>query len=363
MTLALPDSITVTTAEPVFARLKDQVAGIEGEIQLDLSAVEELDSAGLAVLVRLRDDVRARGGELRVEGASPSIQALLDLARFEDGAVRPEPSSGKPPNELQKIGELTLDALADLGDLLSYIGRVTLALIWAIGHPRKVRWDAVALHVQETGANALPIVALLSALVGLVIAFSSAVQLAQFGANIFIVDLIGIGVARELGPLMAAILLIARSGSAFAAEIGTQKISEEIDALTVMGLKPVPYLVIPRILATLITLPLLTIFADIAGVIGGMVIGAASLDVGPTVFVARLQEAVSLWDVASGVLKSFFFAILIAGVGCYRGMETSGGAMGVGRATTSSVVSGIFLLVIADSVFVVLFHYLGLDIG
>jgi phospholipid/cholesterol/gamma-HCH transport system permease protein len=361
LTFKVEHPITIENADTVFAQLSGFARDTGSDVvRLDLSGLAEIDSAGLAVLHRLHTDLRIDKRELEFLNIPDRAKALFELSHF-DAPAEDVPAPPEPRNELEHIGLMTLEAAADFRAMLGYIGRVTIALIWSIGHPGKLRWADVTRYVQETGANALPIVGLMSMLVGLVIAFSSAIQLAQFGANIFIVDLIGIGVSREIGPLMAAILLTARSGSAFAAEIGTQKISEEIDAITVMGLKPIPYLVIPRIVATLITLPLLTIFADMFGVIGGMIIAHISLDVSPTVFLARMQEVISLWDVASGVVKSFVFAVLIAGTGCYRGMETSGGAMGVGRSTTASVVSGIFLLVIADSVFVILFHYLGLS--
>ncbi|MCB2213680.1 MlaE family lipid ABC transporter permease subunit [bacterium] len=353
--------ITIENAEKSYAEFSAYARDTGSEtVVFDLAGLEEIDSAGLAVFHRLQSTLEHDNRRLEFENIPERVRQLFELSHFDEPSDEIE-TPPPPKNELERIGLIALDTWQDMRSMLGYIGRVTLALIWSFKYPKKVRWGDVVRYVQETGANALPIVGLMSALVGLVIAFSSAIQLKQFGANIFIADLIGIGVSREIGPLMAAILLIARSGSAFAAEIGTQKISEEIDALTVMGLKPVPYLVIPRIIATLITLPLLTIFADFFGVAGGMVIAQFSLDVSPTIFVTRLGEAVSLWDISSGVMKSFFFAILIAGVGCYRGMETSGGAMGVGRSTTQSVVSGIFLLVIADSIFVVLFQYLGLN--
>ena len=218
-------------------------------------------------------------------------------------------------------------------------------MFWSLRHPRRVRWGEIVFLVQRSGAEALPIVALLSFLVGLTTAFSAAVQLRQFGADIFIADLVGIGMTRELGPLMAAILLTGRSGSAFAAEIGTMKISDEIDALTVMGIRPLGYLVMPRIFAVMLALPLLTLFADVCGIAGGMTIAGLSLNLTPSAFLGQLRKVVEPWDVFSGVLKSVVFGMLVAGVGCHRGMRTEGGALGVGRSTTASVVSGIFLIV------------------
>ena len=287
----------------------------------------------------------------------PTTGMLLRLAQGHPD----HDTSPKPPDHsaIELFGQMVLDGWEDFKVLLTYIGTVVSTLIWSIIHPWRIRWGEVMILIQRTGAEALPIVALMSALVGLVTAFSSAIQLRTFGANIFIANLVGIGMTREMGPLMAAILLTGRSGSAFAAEIGTMKIGDEIDALTVMGIKPMHYLVLPRILAVMITLPLLTLFADVAGIVGGMIIAITSLDLTPLSFFHQLQKAIGLWDVFSGVLKAFFFGIVIAGVGCYRGMETEGGATGVGLSTTASVVSGIFLVVLVDSLFVIIFHYIG----
>jgi phospholipid/cholesterol/gamma-HCH transport system permease protein len=262
---------------------------------------------------------------------------------------------------VEGLGRLVLDSLHETGETIAFVGRITLSIFWSLRHPRRVRWGEIAFLVQRSGAEALPIVTLLSLLVGLVTAFSAAVQLRQFGADIFIADLVGIGMTRELGPLMAAILLTGRSGSAFAAEIGTMRISDEIDALTVMGIRPLDYLVMPRIFAVMLALPLLSLYADLAGIAGGMAIAGLSLDLTPAAFFGQLRKVVEPWDVMSGVLKSVIFGLLVAGVGCHRGLRTEGGALGVGRSTTASVVSGIFLIVAADSVFVILFHYLGLE--
>ena len=184
-------------------------------------------------------------------------------------------------------------------------------------------------------------------------------QLRQFGADIYIADLVGIGMTRELGPLITAIILTGRSGSAFAAEIGTMKISDEIDALTVMGIKPLEYLVLPRILACMLVMPLLTLFADFCGILGGLISSILILNLTITAFMNQLQNAIVFYDIIHGLAKAFIFGVLVAGAGCYRGMETKGGALGVGKSTTSAVVSGIFLIVIADSIAAVLSNYLG----
>ena len=292
----------------------------------------------------------------RLDRATRTLLSLAPADPLDPGAGRREPSAGG----VASVGETVLAWFRESRDIVGFIGRIFLSLIWSLRRPWTVRWDQVLLLAKRSGADALPIVLLMSALVGLVTAFSAAVQLSQFGANIYIANLTGIGMTRELGPLLAAILVIGRSGSAFAAEIGTMKISDEIDALTVMRIPPLEYLVMPRILAVMLTLPLLTLFADAAGILGGMVIAVTNLGLTAGAFLQQLEKAIGVWDVFSGVLKALVFGVLIAGVACHHGASTSGGALGVGRSTTASVVHGIFLLIVADSLFVVIFHYLGL---
>jgi phospholipid/cholesterol/gamma-HCH transport system permease protein len=329
-------------------------------IVLDTATAEPLDSAVAGLVLEFLRVGRERGLVPSVGDLDPVTRNFLDLA----GAQLLQPSPPATTSVLGLVegaGRFVLDALRETGETIAFVGRVTLSMFWSLRHPRRVRWGEIAFLVQRSGAEALPIVALLSFLVGLTTAFSAAVQLRQFGADIFIADLVGIGMTRELGPLMAAILLTGRSGSAFAAEIGTMKISDEIDALTVMGIRPLGYLVMPRIFAVMLALPLLALFADACGIAGGMTIAGLSLNLTPSAFLGQLRKVVGSWDVFSGVLKSVVFGMLVAGVGCHRGMRTEGGALGVGRSTTASVVSGIFLIVVADSIFVVLFHYLGLE--
>jgi phospholipid/cholesterol/gamma-HCH transport system permease protein len=213
---------------------------------------------------------------------------------------------------------------------------------------------------ERAGADGLPIALLLAFLVGLVMGFQGAIQLEQFGANIYVADLVAIALARELGPLMTAIIVAGRSGAAFAAELGTMRVSEEVDALTVLGLDPQRFLVFPRAIALVLVLPALTLFADAVGMLGGLVVGVLGLDLTPSAYLQETRSALDLWDVASGLLKSVVFAAAIAVIACERGLATRGGAEGVGRATTSAVVAGIFYIVVIDSLFTVAFHVLGL---
>ncbi|MEO1230534.1 MAG: ABC transporter permease, partial [Myxococcota bacterium] len=223
--------------------------------------------------------------------------------------------------------------------------------------PRSMRWNVVFYEMNNLGASALPVVATIAFLVGGTMALQSAAQLRQFGANVFVVDLIGISMTRELGPLMAAIMVAGRSGSAVAAEIGTMVINEEIDALDTMGINPIRFLVVPKLLAITITQPLLTMFADVAGIFGGFLVAVLYLDVGPTTFFERLEGSLLLKDLVTGVVKAVLFAQLIVSVGALCGFRTKGGSDAVGRSTTTSVVAGIFCVIAADAVASLLFYF------
>ncbi|HCN19559.1 MAG TPA: hypothetical protein DIS73_04650 [Planctomycetia bacterium] len=211
--------------------------------------------------------------------------------------------------------------------------------------------------MDRTGIEAIPIILLISFLVGFIMAFQAAVQLRQFGADIFVANLVGLSVVRELGPLMTAIIVAGRSGAAFAAEIGTMKVSEEIDALKSMGLDPTRFLIIPKIIATVVTVPTLTLVSDLVGIFGGLVVAVTFLDITPWGYILQTQRALDIFDVFSGYLKSIVFALLIAGIGCMRGLQVEGGAQEVGRLTTSAVVSGIFLIIVYDALFTLMFNY------
>ena len=358
--IKLGGSVSLQNVEAVmkdiYASTKD-ITG--GEIELNLQGVEYFDSSGIALILNLMLEYSHRGITLKLGAMSPKVQEYMNLIDFEALKDYSIYIPRKPKNYIRFIGELTIEVYNDARSMLNFIGKLVFSIIWHFTHPFKTKWGEVVFLIQRSGAEAFPIVALLSLLIGLVTAFSSAVQLRQFGANIFIADLVGIGMTREMGPLITAIILTGRSGSAFAAEIGTMKISDEIDALTVMRIRPLRYLVIPRIIAVMIVMPILTIFSDFFGILGGMLISVVSLDLTPIAFLNQLQQAITWWDVTHGLIKALVFGILIAAAGCYRGMETTGGALGVGRSTTSSVVSGIFLIVIADSVFAIIYNILG----
>jgi phospholipid/cholesterol/gamma-HCH transport system permease protein len=233
-------------------------------------------------------------------------------------------------------------------------------LLRSVARPERIRWRAIAYSLQATGFEALPITGLLSFLMGIVIAYQGAEQLRQFGANIYVADLVGLSMVRELSPMLTAIIVAGRSGSAYAAQIGTMKVTEEIDALRTIGVDPLELLVLPKVLALIVALPLLTVYTDVMGVLGGMIMAHAQLDVSFGAFLDRLNEAISLDSYLVGVGKAPVFAVIIALVGCYQGFQVGGSADSVGRQTTLSVVQSVFLVIVTDAVFSIVFSWFDL---
>jgi phospholipid/cholesterol/gamma-HCH transport system permease protein len=326
-------------------------------LAFDLSAVDTLDGAATALLLELRDEVVAAGGTAEIVGAHGGVRAMLDLY----GSHPPRPSLHEPPatiSILDQIGRETLELVAESHGL-DFIGDVALAGAKAVRAPGSVNWREVPRLMDRAGADSLPIVLAINFLVGLVTAFQAAVQLKQFGANIFVADLVGLSVTRELAPLMTAIIVAGRSGAAFSAELGTMRVSEEIDALRTLGLDPYGFLVFPRVVTLMLVLPLLTILADAVGIAGGLLVAMLGLDITANAYLVETQKAVALWDVFSGCLKTVFFGLNIALIACQRGLAARGGAEGVGRATTSAVVTSLFAIVVVDAIFTVLFNAFG----
>jgi phospholipid/cholesterol/gamma-HCH transport system permease protein len=223
---------------------------------------------------------------------------------------------------------------------------------------KKVRWGDVVSYMKKVGVDGLPIVGLISFLLGLIMAFMSSLQLKQFGANIYVASLVAVAMIRELGPIMTAIIVAGRSGSAFAAEIGTMKVNEEVDALATMGFSPMRFLAIPKVIASLLTVPVLTIFASIFAIMGGLVVGVVGLNLTIFTYIQQTMKAIAIFDVVSGLIKSVVFAIAISAIGCQRGFKVRGGAQAVGNATTSAVVTSIFMIIVIDSTFAIILHYI-----
>ncbi len=285
---------------------------------------------------------------------------LKSVAQDAAGAARkPAPAVVRPP-VLERIGRDADATFREFVALLSFVGESSLAFARSVAHPVRMRWLPILYNIRSAGFDALPIVGVLAFLIGIVISYQGADTLRQYGANIFIVDLIGLSMLREFAPLITAIIIAGRSGSAYAAQIGTMSVTEEIDAMRTVGISPLEMLVLPKVIALAIVLPLLTVYADALGVFGGMIMSRAQLGVGFEEFLERFVKAVSITDYLIGIGKAPVFAAIIAVVGCYQGFRTKGGPESVGQQTTRSVVQSIFLVIVADLLFSVAFSALDL---
>ena len=290
-------------------------------------------------------------------GLNPEHQTLLNVIT-PIGKITPSTSIEDKTGMLETLGRSTWPHWLQLVGMLAFLGELSLVILRSVYQPSRIRWRSVLYNLQHVGFNALPIVGLLGFLMGVVIAYQGAGQLLRYGANIFIVDLVGLSMLRELAPLMTAIIVAGRSGSAFAAQIATMKVTEEIDALRTIGIAPMELLVLPKVIALVIALPLLSVFADIMGVLGGMVMAHSQLGVNYTDFIDRFGTAVKLSALMVGLGKAPVFAVIIAMVGCYQGLQVSNSSDSVGKQTTVSVVQAIFLIIAADAIFSVVFSWL-----
>lgn len=339
---------------PSWQRVQRLARPAEPQMRFDLSAVEHLDGAATALLLDLQGDLAAEGAATAIVGAQGPVRAMLDLY----GEHPPRASLHAAPTKigiLDQIGRETLSTVRESG-ALDFVGDLAVAAAEATRAPRTVNWVDVPRIMERAGADGVPIVLMINFLVGVVTAFQAAIQLQQFGADIFVADLVGLSVTRELAPLMTAIIVAGRSGAAFAAELGTMRVSEEIDALHTLGLDPYRFLVFPRVLALVLILPLLTILADVVGIAGGLLVALLSLDLSANAYLVETAKAVELWDVTSGLMKTALFGLAVALIACQRGLATRGGADGVGRSTTSAVVTSLFAIVSIDAVFTMVSH-------
>jgi phospholipid/cholesterol/gamma-HCH transport system permease protein len=360
-TISLVGRLALIDASRIHA---DLLKGVEGEavasVTLDLSDVEYLDSAVMAVVFDIERIAKEAGKKFQLSGLSEAIKGLLALVDPEK-LTAAATAAKKPKRErtLAQIGGGVLSFLADARAFIAFVGDATIAMVGSVVHPGSVRWRDTFLYAERAGADALPLVGLVSLLLGLILGFQALIQLKQFGANIYAADLVGLSVLRELGPLMTCILVAGRSGSAFAAEIGTMEVNEEVDALTTMGFDPVRFLAVPRIVALTCVVPVLTIYSGFLGLLGGLIVGVGMGDLTVSAYLIQSQKAIHLWDIGQGLIKCEVYAIVVGLVGCMRGFQARGNAASVGQATTSAVVTGIFLIIIVDAVLTLMFQYFG----
>ncbi len=349
----LSGSWTVRGLEPL-ARQIATLAGTSGDVVLEGASLEAIDTAGAWLLQRW---LRRNGAVAELRGWPPRLEKLMTLV-----AAHPETPLLQPARRslLSRAGEQSIAAWRQTLALFAFVGESALSAMRLLAHPTRIRWRTVLRNIQIGGFEALPIIGLTSFLLGVVVAYQGADQLRHYGANIFVVDLVGYAMLREFAPLITAIIIAGRSGSAYAAQIGTMLVTEEIDAMRTLGIEPIELLVLPKVLALAVALPLLTVFADVSGVFGGMIMARVQLDIGFHEFLDRFGRELHGSSLLVGIGKAWVFALIVAMIGCFQGFRTRGSADSVGRQTTLAVVQSIFLVIVADALFSVVFSRLEL---
>ena len=339
-------------------RLRDEIDSRRPEkVTVDLNRTTYFDDFGVLVLTELRHYLSERNIGFNIIQPPPKVGEVLSLTNFDDPDTCRLIATKPRDNFVLRLGKSAIEEAYNIRFLVSFLGSAAMCLARVFVQPRLLRVNETISLMQKTGVDAVPIVGLISFLLGLIMAFVSSLQLEQFGASIYVASLVALSMVSELGPIMTAIVVAGRSGSAFAAEIGTMRISDEIDALFTMGISPTQFLVVPRIVAAMVVVPLLTLFADIFAILGGMLISITMLDLTVVTYISQTIKSLSLFEFVWGLMKSVVFAGLVAWIGCLRGFQVRGGASGVGNAATSAVVSGIFLIILFDSIFAVIRSY------
>lgn len=352
---------TVETADALDRAAADIGSDKSTRARIDATDMHSADSAGLLVLHRLQNRLRDAGLEVETTGLAEKHQALVSRIEGIKREPLPQPPKHHPVIAMvERVGRASVSGCNEAAALLNFLGLIVTTALGSLFNPRRIRMVSMINHIERTGLDALPIVGLLAFLIGVVVSFQGADQLSRFGAQIFTVNLLGISMFREMGVLLTAIVVAGRSGSAFAAQIGTMQVNQEVDAMRAIGLDPVEILVLPRVGAMIITLPLLAVFANIMGLFGGGLMIVLTLDISAAQFLERLQGAVTATTFWLGIIKAPVFGVLIALTGCREGMRVTGSAESVGLHTTRSVVISIFLVIVADAGFSILFSALGI---
>lgn len=362
LVLRFSGSWLITAPRPATAEVHRKIAPLmesAREVRFDCAGLTHWDSSFLAALFSfLRSARTSQEKPVRLEGLPEGAGALLELAC----AVPERKSENGKQGEtsvLARIGSATVGLGRSIGTVVPFIGEITLAFFRFLRGAARIRTRDLLELLTECGPKALPIVSLISALVGLIFAFIGAIQLEQFGAKIYVANLVGIAMAREMAAVMVGVIMAGRTGAAFAAQIGTMEVNEEVDALKTLGISPIEFLVLPRMLALIVTMPLMCAYANLCGIAGGALVSALALDISPVLYLQQTKAAVALSDLWVGIVKSIVFGALVALCGCYHGIRCGRSASAVGLATTSAVVSSIVCIVIADAVFAVVCNILG----
>lgn len=358
LTLTVTGDLTNATVPALWDQAEAAMKG-DGtrSVVVEASGVDRIDGAGMAWLLRVGCRATCSGGKVDVRGLAPEYTKLLE--RFDLSSYRAvQPTVAKCVSVPEQVGRVSEHLWHDFQTHIEFVGELTQSLVLAIMNPRSIRWRDLLLSAERTGADAVPIVALICCLVGLVLAFQSGMAMRPYGAEIYVANLVTIAMLRELGPLMTAIILSGRSGASYAAEIGTMKVNDEVAALTTMGLNPVPFLAVPRVLGMVLTIPFLTMMGNVLGIMGGALM-FLTLDYPMAAYFKQALNAAEPRHVLSGLVKSVFFGLTISGVGCMRGLQTARGSSAVGLSATRAVVTAILLIVILDAIFGTLFYFLG----
>lgn len=362
MTLTLPETCTAESVSPLWREALPNVSrlGNGDALVLDANGVKTCDGAGEALIVELfRRSVR-QGFALTCQDSNRIIQRTLSL--FEVSSYSDDPATLNPQRKTHtdtQVGQATVRIFSEVQEQLAFLGEISLATLHLVIRPGRLRLRDTMLHFERAGIDALPITLLIGFLMGLILAFLSAASLQQFGVEIYVADLIAIGLFRELGPLITAIILAGRTGSAFAAELGTMKVNEEIDALTTLGLPPVAFLAQPRVIAATLVMPLLSMFSVLSGLFGGLVV-LTGMHIPAVTYWQHVIQSSSLTNILMGLTKAAVFGLIVGLVGCAHGLQTARTADGVGRAATAAVVSSLILITVFDGIFAVLFYLLGI---
>ncbi len=324
---------------------------------VDASDVDYCDGAGIGLLVAMRNNQIQQQHEFTLFGLKPQLERLFNMI-----SLLPEEPKAQlvpPVDVITETGKFSFDAWNYTKESLTFAGEFCYQIGQTILHPKQMRWRDLAFLLENVGPNAFLIVAVVGFFLGMVMAFQASIQMKQFGATIYVANLVGIALTRELGPLMSAIILTGRSASSFAAEIGTMKINQEVDSLRTMGLEPLPFLAMPRLLAAVLMAPVLNIFMILFGLLGGALV-MKTLGYSLPIYLSQLESAITVSDIIGGMFKTIVFGLIIAMIGCMHGLRTQRGAQAVGLSTTAAVVSGIILIIIVDGVFSIVYYALGI---
>ena len=357
--LAIKGKLDFSTTPRLWApTLNRVVRSRPNTLEIDAQDLESCDSAGMALLLELKSSQESGGRQFVIKGLRPELADLV--AVFDPGPpVKPPARPGVVVRIVESVGRTAVETGRDLHQMVSFTGEIAVKSVIAMAHPHRFRWNETFLIADKAGANGTGITAMLGFLIGVILAFQSAIAMSDYGAQIYVAKLVTVVLFRELGPLIAAVILASRSGSAFAAEIGTMKINEEIDALTTMGIDPVRFLVLPRVLASVFVLPLLTVFNILLGLVGCALVMVV-IGFTPPLVLSQIQHAAKLDNLLGGLAKTFVFGWLVATIGSLRGLQTGNGASAVGDAATRAVVSGIVAIIVADGIFAVVYYLLGI---